>query len=67
MLQRGLVKADEAGCRVYVESSAKGVKIYERLGLEVQAILGIEAGGKEVGTYLLIRPVGGVEFDNEFL
>jgi hypothetical protein len=59
MLQWGLAKADEAGCRVYVESSAKGVRTYERLGFEIRDVLTIEAGGKDVDTYLLIRPVGG--------
>jgi hypothetical protein len=61
MLQWGLAKVDEAGCRVYVESSAKGKKIYEELGFEVQDVLNIEAGDKVVDTYLLVRPVGGLK------
>jgi hypothetical protein len=44
-----------------VESSAKGKKIYEGLGFEVQDVLNIEAGDKVVDTYLLVRPVGGLK------
>jgi hypothetical protein len=59
MLQWGLTKADEAGCRVYVESSAKGRGIYEALGFEVRDTLKIEVNGQERETYLLVRPVDG--------